>query len=164
KERRRRRGGRGGGGRGARGRRGGLVGRRRAALGRVALGLRQPAGLGRGGRRRRRAGRRGGGGRGGRALIVGAAVPLVMAHRDAAAGRRASAVARTVTRDARTRDEDTIRRSMRLLVTGGAGYVGSICAQALVARGDDVTVLDSLVRGHREAVPDGAAFVRADLL
>jgi UDP-glucose 4-epimerase len=53
---------------------------------------------------------------------------------------------------------------MRLLVTGGAGYIGSIVAQSLVARGDDVTVLDSLARGHREAVPQGAAFVEADLL
>ena len=42
---------------------------------------------------------------------------------------------------------------MRLLVTGGAGYIGSIVAQQLVARGDDVTVLDSLFRGHRGAVP-----------
>ena len=50
-------------------------------------------------------------------------------------------------------------RSMRLLVTGGAGYIGSIVAQQLVARGDDVTVLDSLYRGHRAAVPEGAAFV-----
>src|SRR3954447_24531577 len=53
---------------------------------------------------------------------------------------------------------------MRLLVTGGAGYIGSIVAQRLVARGDDVTVLDSLDRGHRDAVPEGADFVRADLL
>jgi UDP-glucose 4-epimerase len=53
---------------------------------------------------------------------------------------------------------------MRLLVTGGAGYVGSIVAQQLVARGDDVTVLDSLYKGHRAAVPPGAAFVQADLL
>src|SRR3954451_9930479 len=53
---------------------------------------------------------------------------------------------------------------MRLLVTGGAGYIGSIVAQQLVARGDDVTVLDSLFRGHRAAVPDGAGFVQADLL
>jgi UDP-glucose 4-epimerase len=53
---------------------------------------------------------------------------------------------------------------MRLLVTGGAGYVGSICAQQLVARGDDVTVLDNLSRGHREAGPAGAGFVQADLL
>ena len=56
------------------------------------------------------------------------------------------------------------RAPMRLLVTGGAGYIGSIVAQQLVARGDDVTVLDSLVRGHRAAVPAGAAFVHADLL
>jgi len=53
---------------------------------------------------------------------------------------------------------------MRLLVTGGAGYIGSIVAQQLLARGDDVTVLDSLYRGHRAAVPEGAAFVEADLL
>src|SRR3954447_7266436 len=53
---------------------------------------------------------------------------------------------------------------MRLLVTGGAGYIGSIVAQQLVARGDDVTVLDSLYKGHRAAVPEGAAFVQADLL
>ncbi len=55
-------------------------------------------------------------------------------------------------------------RLMRLLVTGGAGYIGSIVAQQLLARGDDVTVLDSLQRGHRAAVPEGAAFVEADLL
>jgi UDP-glucose 4-epimerase len=53
---------------------------------------------------------------------------------------------------------------MRLLVTGGAGYIGSIVAQQLVARGDEVTVLDSLYKGHRDAVPEGAAFVEADLL
>ena len=53
---------------------------------------------------------------------------------------------------------------MRLLVTGGAGYIGSIVAQRLVARGDAVTVLDSLDRGHRDAVPEGADFVQADLL
>src|ERR1700742_2868351 len=53
---------------------------------------------------------------------------------------------------------------MRLLVTGGAGYIGSVVAQSLVARGDEVTVLDSLFRGHRDAVPDGAEFIQADLL
>jgi UDP-glucose 4-epimerase len=53
---------------------------------------------------------------------------------------------------------------MRLLVTGGAGYIGSIVAQQLVARGDQVTVLDSLYKGHREAVPAGAAFAQVDLL
>jgi UDP-glucose 4-epimerase len=53
---------------------------------------------------------------------------------------------------------------MRLLVTGGAGYIGSIVAQQLLARGNEVTVLDSLYRGHRAAVPAGAEFVQADLL
>jgi UDP-glucose 4-epimerase len=53
---------------------------------------------------------------------------------------------------------------MRLLVTGGAGYIGSIVAQSLLARGDEVTVLDSLDRGHRAAVPAGAELVQADLL
>jgi len=53
---------------------------------------------------------------------------------------------------------------MRLLVTGGAGYIGSIVAQQLLARGDEVTVLDSLYRGHRAAVPAGAEFLQVDLL
>ena len=53
---------------------------------------------------------------------------------------------------------------MKLLVTGGAGYLGSIVADHLLASGHDVVVLDSLARGHREAVPDGAGFVQADLL
>ena len=66
-------------------------------------------------------------------------------------------------RDARAR-RDALLARMRLLVTGGAGYIGSIVAQQLLARGDDVTVLDSLYRGHRAAVPEGAAFVEADLL
>ncbi|MBS1868491.1 MAG: UDP-glucose 4-epimerase GalE [Actinobacteria bacterium] len=53
---------------------------------------------------------------------------------------------------------------MRLLVTGGAGYIGSIVAQQLLAAGHEVVVLDNLSRGHRAAVPDGAGFVEADLL
>jgi UDP-glucose 4-epimerase len=52
---------------------------------------------------------------------------------------------------------------MRLLVTGGAGYVGSVVAALLLGRGHEVTVLDSLVRGHRAAVPAGAAFIEEDL-
>lgn len=53
---------------------------------------------------------------------------------------------------------------MKLLVTGGAGYVGSVIAAQLLARGDEVVVLDNLSRGHRAAVPAGAGFVQADLL
>jgi UDP-glucose 4-epimerase len=44
---------------------------------------------------------------------------------------------------------------MRVLVTGGAGYVGAVSVDALVAAGHDVVVLDDLSTGHRAAVPDG---------
>ena len=53
---------------------------------------------------------------------------------------------------------------MKLLVTGGAGYIGSVVARQLLDAGHDVTVFDSLERGHRAAIPDGAAFVQGDLL
>ena len=53
---------------------------------------------------------------------------------------------------------------MRLLVTGGAGYIGSIVARDLVAAGHEVVVLDNLQRGHRAAVPEGTRLVVADLL
>ncbi len=52
---------------------------------------------------------------------------------------------------------------MRVLVTGGAGYIGSVAVDRLVARGDEVAVLDSLWRGHREAVNPQAEFYPADL-
>ena len=52
---------------------------------------------------------------------------------------------------------------MKLLVTGGAGYVGSVCSAHLVENGHEVTVLDDLSTGHEDAVPDGARFVRADV-
>ena len=52
---------------------------------------------------------------------------------------------------------------MNILVTGGAGYIGSATAEALLKAGHSVTVYDSLVTGHRKAVPDGALFVEADL-
>jgi UDP-glucose 4-epimerase len=52
---------------------------------------------------------------------------------------------------------------MKLLVTGGAGYIGSIVTDQLLAAGHEVTVLDSLERGHREAVPPQARLVVADL-
>ncbi len=52
---------------------------------------------------------------------------------------------------------------MNILVTGGAGYIGSATAEALVKAGHSVTVYDSLVTGHRAAVPEGARFICADL-
>ena len=52
---------------------------------------------------------------------------------------------------------------MKLLVTGGAGYIGSIVAKQLLENGDQVTVFDNLERGHRAAVPGGADLVVADL-
>jgi UDP-glucose 4-epimerase len=48
---------------------------------------------------------------------------------------------------------------MRLLVTGGAGYVGSVTVEQLVHAGHEVTVLDTLVTGHRDAVAPGARLV-----
>jgi UDP-glucose 4-epimerase len=52
---------------------------------------------------------------------------------------------------------------MNILVTGGAGYIGSAIAQALIDAKHSVTVYDSLVTGHRGAVPEDALFVQADL-
>jgi len=52
---------------------------------------------------------------------------------------------------------------VKLLVTGGAGYIGSIVATQLLDAGHQLVVLDNLERGHREAVPPGARLVLADL-
>ena len=50
-----------------------------------------------------------------------------------------------------------------ILVTGGAGYIGSICVKNLIDQGNDVVVYDSLERGHRSALDRRAPFVRGDL-
>lgn len=52
---------------------------------------------------------------------------------------------------------------MKVLVTGGAGYVGSTTAQRLIEGGHEVVVYDSLELGHRDAVPEGAALVVGDI-
>jgi UDP-glucose 4-epimerase len=52
---------------------------------------------------------------------------------------------------------------VKLLVTGGAGYIGSVVAAKLVAAGHEVTVLDDLSTGFADAVPPGAAFVQGTL-
>ena len=49
---------------------------------------------------------------------------------------------------------------MRVLVTGGAGYVGSVSVEALFAAGHDVLVLDDLSKGHRDALPGGVRLVQ----
>ncbi len=53
---------------------------------------------------------------------------------------------------------------MKLLVTGGAGYIGSIVAHHLLEAGHEVVILDNLRQGHRQAVPAEAKLVVADLL
>jgi UDP-glucose 4-epimerase len=52
---------------------------------------------------------------------------------------------------------------MNIFVTGGAGYIGSATAEALIKAGHSVTVFDSLVTGHHAAVPSGAKFIHASL-
>jgi UDP-glucose 4-epimerase len=54
-------------------------------------------------------------------------------------------------------------RRVRVVVTGGAGFIGSHVVDALVARGDEVTVVDSLATGKRENVAEGARFELADV-
>jgi UDP-glucose 4-epimerase len=52
---------------------------------------------------------------------------------------------------------------MKVLVTGGAGYIGSITVEQLIDAGESVVVLDNLYQGHRDAVHPDAAFVQGDL-
>ena len=52
---------------------------------------------------------------------------------------------------------------MRAIVTGGAGFIGSHVVEALLARGDEVTVVDDLSNGKRENVPEGVRLVERDL-
>ena len=52
---------------------------------------------------------------------------------------------------------------MNIFLTGGAGYIGSATAQALLNAGHSVTVYDSLVTGHRAALPEKAHFIHASL-
>jgi len=52
---------------------------------------------------------------------------------------------------------------VNILVTGAAGYIGSVCSEVLVSRGMSVIALDSLIEGHRPAVPPSAVFARSIL-
>ncbi|MCX5769124.1 MAG: UDP-glucose 4-epimerase GalE [Candidatus Hydrogenedentes bacterium] len=53
---------------------------------------------------------------------------------------------------------------MSVLVTGGAGYIGSVAVERLLAEGEQVVVLDSLATGHRAAVSKAATFIQGDIL
>ena len=52
---------------------------------------------------------------------------------------------------------------MKILVTGGAGYIGSVAVEQLIAAGESVVVFDNLSQGHRAAVHPAAVFVKGDL-
>jgi UDP-glucose 4-epimerase len=52
---------------------------------------------------------------------------------------------------------------MKIFVVGGAGYIGSVCAELLVDEGHEVFIFDNLSEGHRRAVDQRATFVEADL-
>lgn len=52
---------------------------------------------------------------------------------------------------------------MRVLVTGGAGYIGSNMVLGLLDRGDEPIIIDSLITGYREAIPDGVPFYQGDI-
>src|SRR4051812_24614170 len=69
--------------------------------------------------------------------------------------------ARHRTRNPRIPGRRPTAATMRVLVTGGAGYIGSVVAAELLDAGHQVTVLDDLSTGHADAVPAGAEFVRA---
>jgi UDP-glucose 4-epimerase len=52
---------------------------------------------------------------------------------------------------------------MRVVVTGGAGYIGSVVVEGLIERGHTVLIVDNLVKGHRDTVPPEAEFAHIDL-
>src|SRR5438067_4163138 len=53
--------------------------------------------------------------------------------------------------------------AVKILVVGGAGYIGSVCAELLLDEGHEVGVFDNLSEGHRRAVDSRAAFIEGDL-
>jgi UDP-glucose 4-epimerase len=52
---------------------------------------------------------------------------------------------------------------MRIFVTGGAGYIGSVCSELLMDEGHEVAIFDNLIEGHRRAVDSRAQFIQGDL-
>jgi UDP-glucose 4-epimerase len=52
---------------------------------------------------------------------------------------------------------------VKVFVTGGAGYVGSVCVEQLLDRGDEVVIFDNLSEGHRQSIDPRATFIQGDL-
>ncbi len=52
---------------------------------------------------------------------------------------------------------------MKVFVVGGAGYIGSVCAQLLLDQGHEVAIFDNLIEGHRDAIDSRARFIQGDL-
>ena len=52
---------------------------------------------------------------------------------------------------------------MKILVTGGAGYIGSVTTRVLMESGHEVIVLDNLTRGNKDAIPNGVRFIKGDI-
>ena len=52
---------------------------------------------------------------------------------------------------------------MRIFVTGGAGYIGSVCTEQLLNEGHEVAIFDNLSEGHRRAIDPRAQFIEGDL-
>ncbi len=59
--------------------------------------------------------------------------------------------------------EKSREADLKVLVTGGAGYIGSVTSAELLSAGHEVVVVDNLYQGHQKAVPAGAAFFEGDL-
>lgn len=82
---------------------------------------------------------------------------------DGSSGESASAATSVTPRLADGAPAAAARPAMRLLVAGGAGYIGSVVTRLLLAEGHEAVILDDLSTGHADAVPAGVELVRADI-
>jgi UDP-glucose 4-epimerase len=75
-------------------------------------------------------------------------------------GKRAVSVDSTIWKQPKS---EKTGGNVRVAVTGGAGYIGSTAVARLAARADDVVVIDNLVKGHEQALPDGVPLAQIDI-